>query len=308
MVGLPELTKEHVEHGSLVDALPGLVWTANADGIPEFFNRKWYEYTGLSEQDINDQGWHGAIHPDDLDDFRARWQTILVSGKTGNIEARLRDKDDGYRWFRFQVAPLRDSSGRDVGWCGIGTDIDDIKRVGQDSHVSNADFRSIADSIPALIALLKPTGEVETVNCHTLEYFGATLDEMINWSAGDTVHPDDLERVIETWTHSVVTEEPYDIEQRVRRSDGVYRWFHLRGLPARDNEGRVVRWCVLQTDIDDQKRAEEAIKTSKQNLDQIINAIPVMAWSTGPVGFADFFNQHYLDYTGFSAEQATGWG
>jgi PAS domain S-box-containing protein len=135
-----------------------------------------------------------------------------------------------------------------------------------------ASFRSIADNIPALIALMKPNGEVETVNRQTREYFGATLEELIHWASADAVHPEDLPRVIAAWSRSVATEEPYDIEHRVRRADGVYRWFHLRGLPARDSEGRVVRWCVLQTDIDDRKRAEDELRRSEARKTAILDS------------------------------------
>src|SRR4029079_13771231 len=81
-----------------------------------------------------------------------------------------------------------------------------------------------------------------------------------------------------------------------------------RGFPVRDKNGDIVRWCVLLTDIDDLKRAEDAIRRSERDLALIINTIPALAWSTQPDGSADFFNQHYLDFIGLSAEQAGGWG
>ncbi len=120
----------------------------------------------------------------------------------------------------------------------------------------DAHFRSLADSIPALIALMNPGGTVESVNRQALEYYGATLEELKGWASGDTVHPDDLPAVIAAWTQSVGTGQPYDVEHRIRRADGAYRWFHVRGLPIKDTKGHVARWCVLQTDIDDRKRAE----------------------------------------------------
>ena len=123
--------------------------------------------------------------------------------------------------------------------------------------------------IPALIALMTPAGEVESVNRHVLEYFGATLEELKGWAAGDVVHPDDLPAVIAAWKRAVDTGEPFEIEQRLRRADGIYRWFHVRGLPLRDAQDRVARWYVLETDIDDRKRAEAMLTGEKRLLDMV---------------------------------------
>jgi formate hydrogenlyase transcriptional activator len=88
----------------------------------------------------------------------------------------------------------------------------------------------------------------------------------------------------------------------------VYRWFLNCGLPVRDPSGQIARWCVLLTDIDERKRAEDALRASEGNLQLIIDTIPAQAWSARPDGSAEFFNQHYLDFVGLSAEQASGWG
>src|ERR687894_1449874 len=116
----------------------------------------------------------------------------------------------------------------------------------------------IMDAIPGLVAVLSPSGGVERVNRQLLEYFGQTLEALRQWGTNGTVHPDDLPHVADVFTRSVATETPYDIQQRFRRADGVYRWFQNSGRPLRDAEGRITRWCVLLTDIDERKRAEDA--------------------------------------------------
>ena len=120
--------------------------------------------------------------------------------------------------------------------------------------------RLIVDSIPGLVATLTPTGEVEVVNNQVLAYCGRTLEELKQWGTSDTVHPDDRPRAIEVVTRSMVSGDPYEIEERIRRVDGVYRWFQVRGLPLRDSDGRIVRWYVLLTDIEDRKRAEVELR------------------------------------------------
>jgi PAS domain S-box-containing protein len=124
------------------------------------------------------------------------------------------------------------------------------------SDQARLDFRLIVDSIPAPVAIMTPSGEVEVVNRLTLEYFGKTLTELKNWSTADAVHPDDLAHSVAVWRNSVETGQTFENESRHRRADGVYRWFHVNGFPLRDTEGRIVRWCVLQIDIEDRKQAE----------------------------------------------------
>ena len=110
------------------------------------------------------------------------------------------------------------------------------------------------------------------------------------------------------FTHSIASGEPFEFEVRARRFDGVYRWFQSRGFPLRDTNGHIVRWYNLLIDIDERKRAEEALAASERNLKLIIDTIPALAWSARPDGSAEFFNQLYLDFIGLSAEQASGWG
>jgi PAS domain S-box-containing protein len=171
-------------------------------------------------------------------------------------------------------------------------------------------FRQIVNSIPGLVCTMSPAGEVQLLNRPLLEYFGKTSTELKDWAISDAVHPDDLPRVVAAFTHSITSGTPYDIEHRCRRADGVYRWFQVRALPVCDADGRITGWYVLLTDIDDRKRAEEALRASERGLSSIINTIPMLAWSARPDGFCDFLNQRWLDFTGLSAEQArgTGWG
>ena len=116
----------------------------------------------------------------------------------------------------------------------------------------------IIDSIPAPVALLTNTGEVEMANRRLLEYFGATVEKTSHWQTNDLVHPEDLPHLIELFTRSIESGVPYESEQRLRRWDGVYRWFQASTFPVRDVNGQIVRWYVVLTDIEERKRTEDA--------------------------------------------------
>src|SRR6266480_1169825 len=128
---------------------------------------------------------------------------------------------------------------------------------------SERESRLIVDRIPGLVATLTPAGEVEDVNNQVLEYCGRTLEELKQWGTSDTVHPEDLPRVIAVITQSMASGDPHEIIERIRRFDGVYRWFQVRGLPLRGSSGGIVRWYVLLTNIDDLKRAQDALRESE---------------------------------------------
>jgi PAS domain S-box-containing protein len=265
------------EVSRVVDSLPGLIWTALPDGQVDFLNQRWREYTGLSVAEAYGRGWQTAIHPEDLRELRERWRSILASRKPGEMEARLQRFDGQYRWFLFRTCPVTDASGEVVKWCGINTDIENRRRSEEAMHsrwwlwapARERHFRSIGDGIQAHGALVTPAGEIEIVNRQALEYFGATLEELKSRSTADTVHPDDLRNVIAAWRGAVETGRPYDVEGRHRRADGVYRWFHMRGFPLRDLEERIVLWYLLETDIDDRKRAEALLAGEKRLLEMV---------------------------------------
>jgi PAS domain S-box-containing protein len=137
------------------------------------------------------------------------------------------------------------------------------RRAEEALAASEQNLRLIVDSIPGFVSLLTPAGEVELVNPQLVEYTGRTLEELRLWGTSDTIHAEDLPRVVQIFARSIASGIPYDFEARIRRFDGVYRWFQVRGLPVRDADGRILRWCSLLTDIDERKRAEDALKRSE---------------------------------------------
>jgi PAS domain S-box-containing protein len=266
-----------IELSRVIDALPDPVWTALPDGQIDFVNQRWCEYTNLGLDESSRRGWQAVVHPEDLPELVERWRSILASGEAGEMETRLRRSDGEYRWFLLRICPIADASGQLVKWCGTNTDIGDWRRAKADLRVPwwmrsparEDHFRAVADNIAALAALVTPAGQFELVNEQTLAFFGATLDELKHRAIANTVHPDDLQNVIATWSKSVETGCPYDIEQRLRRADGVHRWFHTRGFPLRDTEGHIVLWYLVQRDVDDQKQGETLLTGEKRLLEMV---------------------------------------
>jgi PAS domain S-box-containing protein len=190
------------------------------------------------------------------------------TGKSHELEVRVRSSDGQYRWQLDRGVLLQDEDGNIIKWYGVVTDIEDRKRAEEALHESEKRFRLIVDGIAGMVAINTAEGQIEFVNSQVLEYFGKSLEDLKGWSTSDAVHPDDLANAVAAWMRSVETGDPYDVDHRLRRFDGAYRWFHARGLPLRDVEGRIVRWYNLLTDIEERKRWEEKLRGSEKYLSE----------------------------------------
>jgi len=149
---------------------------------------------------------------------------------------------------------------------------------------------------------------VEFLNRQTLEYFGKTNDELKNWSLIGAVHPDDLPGVIAARQKCIETGQIYEVEHRCLRSDGVYRWFQVRGLPVRNEEGTITAWYLLLTDVDDRKRAEQKLRQSEADLRTITDAIRQSIVVLAPDGTTLYANRVALDNTGLTMDEVKGDG
>jgi PAS domain S-box-containing protein len=290
--------------GGVLDALPVILWTALPDGSIDFVNRRWSDYTGLDLNEARGWDWQTVIHPDDAVAFVQGWRSILELGEPGEVVGHVRRSDGRYCRFLFQCQPVRDDAGRINKWCGVAIEIERSRCQEKTARQREADFQMVVDSIPMPVIVTSPSGDVEAFNQPALDYLGKTFDELKVWKTPNIVHPDDLDHMIAAHQNGA----PYHVESRHRRADGVYRWCGVHGLPLRDEQGQVLRWLHLLTDVDDRKRAEEALATSERNLRTTIDTIPALAWSARADGTAEFLNKHYLDYAGLTTEEARDWG
>jgi len=252
------------ESRAFIDSIPALAWSASSDGFALSVNRRWLDYTGLTEEAAMGWGWTVTFHPDDLPKVLEIYGNARDTGRPFDVEARLRRADGEHRLFLIRGYPVLDESGK-VTWYGTNTDLEDRTRADA-LRASEETFGIIVDTIPGLITVMNAEGGIEFVSRQVLAYFGRTLDELKRWESTDAIHPDDFPRVIAALQDSGENGTRYEVEHRLRRADGVYRWFQSRGFPLRDGEDRVVRWHNLLTDIDDRKHAEAERSNAEEAL------------------------------------------
>ena len=247
----------------LVETIPALVWRGRPDGELDYLNQKAVEYLGHTAESLSNGRWIELVHPDHRDATVRRWLQSATTGSSYDDIYPLRRADGQYRWIQSVGEPFRDTDGRIAHWYGLIIDIEDRTRAEEALRESGRESQLIVDTIPGLVATLTPAGEVDVVNDQLIEYCGQGLEAMKQWGTNGTVHADDLPRVAHAFTQAVTSGEPYDFEARIRRFDGVYRWFQVRGLPLRHTSEHIVRWYVLLTDIDERKKTEVALTRSE---------------------------------------------
>jgi len=235
----------------LADEVPLFVWTRTADGTIDWANKTWHDYVRLPREIATTaEGWARIVHPDDIDDVVAAFERAIRSRETYEIEHRLKPAggdDSTYRWFLARWVPRFDPSGAIVSWVGTGVDVHDNRVFAAKDTTS---FRVIADAVPQMMWSALPDGWIDWYNARWFAYTGQTSDEAAGWGWQSVHHPDDLPGVMRVWPESVASGEPFEMEFRLRRADGVFRWFLTRAVPVRDAGGTIVRWYGSNTDID----------------------------------------------------------
>jgi PAS domain S-box-containing protein len=250
----------------VIDAIPTLAFCSFADGSKEFVNKRWLDYTGLSPEGSHMWGWQAAFHPEDLPLVMKKWEEVLVSGKRGEIEARLRRYDGVYRWFLNRVEPFFDDTGKIIRWYGTSTDIESLKQIEQTLQMREHELLGVIDTIPSMLWSTSPTGESTHLSQRFREYWGGSFEEIANRGWVTLIHPDDREETTKAFFRAIETGDSFSSIQRLRRADGEYRWHHSMGEPLRDPQGKIIQWYGLSIDIDERKRAEDHLRDTRIKL------------------------------------------
>lgn len=263
-----EHTGMKIDFGGVVDALPGLVWTTQADGRSDFVNRGWREFTGLGLDEAIGHGWQTAIHPEDLTSFRRSWELIRRSGIAKEMDARLRRFDGQYRWFVLHPSPLPEDDSRHQRWCWLGLDADE--RAATDGRL-----RRLFDMMPIQVGFLNGAMVLEFANAQSLKDFNMTFEQLEQWTTSGIIHVDDHEKNHREVARLLATGEMTDMEIRMLHPNGAYRWTRARCVPVRDAQGNIVRYVTCQIDVDDLKRAEALLAAEVRLLEMVARGEPL---------------------------------
>jgi PAS domain S-box-containing protein len=268
----------------LIEAIPAMAWSASPDSSCTYVNKNWTEYTGLSLEETVGSGWLRAVHQQDAEQHLSSWQKSVATGQPFQNEVRFRRAADGqYRWFTVRGVPLLDEQGRILRWYGIAADIEDRKRAEQAreeaARRSERELRDVVNTVPAYVWSTTPDGQVDFVNDRWLQFTGLALDEAFGWKWEAVLHPDDRTRVVADWHTAVKNGQAMESEARVRQADGEYCWWFVRNVPLRDETGKLVRWYGTAIDIEERKRAEQALRRSEAYLAEAQRLTKTGSWA-----------------------------
>ena len=254
------------EFFALVDNLPMLCWMARADGDIFWYNRRWYDYTGMSPESQKGWGWQSVHDPQILDRVLEQWKASLGTGQPFEMTFPLRGADGHFRPFLTRVVPQRDAIGSIVRWYGTNVDISAQVQAEDSLRLSESRLRTLSDTMPNHVWTASPDGRLDWFNPQVYAYSGAAAGELDGDGWAKIVHQDDLTKAVENWNNALATGVFYETEFRLRRGDGAYRWFIARAAPIRNSAGNIEQWIGTNTDIDEQKHLMQALHDSEKRL------------------------------------------
>ena len=253
------------EFGQIVDLIPQTIVVLNPEGKAIYANRVALEYMGLTIEEVRADDFRERVfHPDDIQRLRKERDSALSGAIPFENEQRARGKDGSYRWFLVRYNPLLDGNGQIIRWYATGTDIEDRKQAETKLRQEERELRQLIDFLPQHVLVLDKDGTLLQVNKTMLDYKGLTLEEMKGGGTRERinrdVHPDDLERVQNERYTGLSKGVPFEMEKRLLRKDGQFRWFLFRYNPVLDEAGEVIRWFATATDVEDRRQAEDRMR------------------------------------------------
>ena len=259
---VPRLRRMPAGQPGFVESIPGLGWASDGNGRMSTMNSRMREFLKVSPNSVIVPG--ASIHPED------RHKTLdLLTHKHSSEKRgthRLLGPDGRYHWFISVVQPVHDENGMFVSSWGTFVDIGDLKAAEEKLRGSEQNLRSILDNIPGHLATADANGVNDYCNRIGELFYGQSFHELNGMGFTHFVHPDDIDEYVTYGLYRIANALPFDRAVRLRRHDGVYRWFRMRVNPAFDANGKVVRWYGLHSDIDDEVRAIESLQQAQEKL------------------------------------------
>ncbi|MGF1939137.1 MAG: PAS domain S-box protein [Nostoc sp. ChiQUE02] len=286
------LQESEQRYRDLAEAMPQMVWLADETGAVNYFNQRWYDYTGQSQAEAMGLGKAAAIHPDERDRTLQEWGEAVRTGKLFEIEYRVRHHQGLYHWFLARGVPIKNLAGEITGWVGTITDIDDFKRTELARKQSEARFRAVFEQAAVGIVEMDVAGRFLRANRRICDQLGYTVAEMLELNFQSLIpRSDDLKLYLNYWQQLFAKKiDSFSLEKCVLHKNGELRWYNITVASVRDAD-RTVNYCIgVIQDIQDRKQAELALQELNQELEARI-ARRTAALSESEVRYRSLFEQ-----------------
>ncbi|MES2751233.1 MAG: PAS domain-containing protein, partial [Pseudomonadota bacterium] len=286
-----------------------------------FRNHRSPEYLivhGLPPEAANEthEDWVRRIHPEDREATEKKFRDAVKGDvRDYNVLYRIiRPSDGQIRWISVKSIIERDDAGQAIRLVGAHTDITDQMLAERALRESEAEFRTLAEAVPHHVWTARPDGRLNWFNPRVYEYAGARIGELDGEQWGKIVHPEDVPGAVSAWTHAVESGDAYEVEFRLKRADGAFRWFLARAVPARNEDGKIIRWIGTNTDVHDQKMiaaelatlnatlAERVLEKTRER-DRIWNVSQDLLLVADPAGVLRTINPAWTETLGWTEQE-----
>ena len=276
------LQRSERELREVIETIPSMAWSAAPDGSADFFNHRWLAYAGLTAGQAQGWGWTVAVHPDDLSALVDYWRKIMVSGQSGEVEARMRRFDGVYRWFLFRATASLDENGRVVKWYGTNTDIEERKRA------EGALKRSEAYLAEAQRLTRTGSCAIDGTSREIL-YWSEEMFRLFDFDPQQglplwdqwiqRIHPEDRDTFRMAGDRTFLEKVHCDVEFRTVTPDGTVKQLHGIGHPVLGPCGELVQVVGTMVDVTERRRGEESLRRSESYLAQAQRLAHIGSWA-----------------------------
>jgi PAS domain S-box-containing protein len=263
------LRESEARFQAIANSIDQMIWSTRPDGYHDFFNQRWYDYTGVPQGSTDGAGWADIFHPGDQERAWATWRHCLATGEPYHIEYRLRHRSGQYRWVLGRAQAVRDEKGRITRWFGTCTDIQEIVEAREVLARSREELeREIAERTEErdriwqnsneLMGVFGFDGSRRAINPSWSRVLGYDEETLLNTPMIEITHPDDWPRLAQAIEGLVRGERLVDFEDRLRHAEGSYRTISWTGVPG---EGV---FYGIGRDVTEHRRSEEALRQAQK--------------------------------------------
>jgi two-component system CheB/CheR fusion protein len=264
-----ELSQGEERFRLIANAASDAIWDWDLVNNKIWWSDSFYTRFGFERNEETHAGnfWLQQVHPDDASRVNESVYDAINNGSNWTAKYRFKKTDGTYASIQNRGTVLVDANGTPYRMVGAMMDVTESERSEQLLRLTNEEletvlqeFRFVTDFIPQMIWATRSNGYHDFYNKQWYDYTGLSFDESKGESWSTVLHPEDQKRVLKVWNYSLQSGESYEIEYRIKRHDGEYRWFLARALPLKDNSGKVIKWFGTCTDIHDQKLLNEILE------------------------------------------------
>ncbi len=318
---------------NLAETIPQIVWTSKPDGNLDYYNQKWFDYTGMSFEQTKNWGWEPVIHPEDIKNCVDRWTHSFKTGEPYEVEYRFKRASDGaYRWHLGRALPVRDAQGIIVKWFGTCTDVHEQKiiteeRISRAAHdLASVEIERskkfldlIVDNMPAMVFIKEAKNlKYVRINKAIEEFLSCTEADFLGKSDYDFFTKEEAD--IFALKDREVLENGGTIDVREVQLESPTKGLrHLRSkIMALSGADGIQYLLGISEDVTAQKQNESDVRQSNSELEKKVvertqelsimaETIPHLVWIISGEGKNLYYNKRWIDYTGMSLDQPTKW-